>query len=116
ELRGKGLDFEVCKEARDGFQKACECAWDCIICSPELSDIDGLWVARRIRTEPGRISKVPMVFFGPAHDGTLRTATPSPHAPSPRVPPGAREGRRSGRRTQSHRPHRSSRSTSPAPR
>lgn len=72
-LREKGFEAELCVEARVGFHRACETKPDCVICSVELPDIDGAWVARRLRTESGSISKVPLVFLGDATDKTVRT-------------------------------------------
>jgi DNA-binding response OmpR family regulator len=73
DLRERGFLADVCTEARAGFRKACEAPWDCIVCSPQLPDIDGLWVARRVRTEAGTISKTPILFVGELNDGTERT-------------------------------------------
>ncbi len=72
-LEEKGYVVDVCLEARAGFHKACETTPDCIVCNPELPDIDGAWVARRIRTEGGRISKVPFLFVGEVIDKSVRT-------------------------------------------
>ncbi len=72
-LQEKGYVVDVCPEARAGFKKACETLPDCVICNPELPDIDGAWVARRIRTESGRISKVPFLFVGEVIDKDVRT-------------------------------------------
>lgn len=72
-LRDKGYRVEVCTEARSGFRLAVEQEPDCIVCNPELPDIDGAWVARRIRTEAGSISKVPFLFVGDVIDKTVRT-------------------------------------------
>ena len=72
-LQEKGYVVDVCAEARDGFKKACETLPDCIICNPDLPDIDGAWVARRIRTEGGHISKVPFLFVGEVIDKSVRT-------------------------------------------
>jgi CheY-like chemotaxis protein len=72
-LQEKGYVVDVCLEARDGFRKACDTAPDCIICNPELPDIDGAWVARKIRTEPGPISRVPFLFVGEVMDRSVRT-------------------------------------------
>lgn len=72
-LQERGYSVDVCTEARLGFRRACETRPDCIVCSPELPDIDGAWVARRIRTEPGPISKVPFLFVGSVSDKSVRT-------------------------------------------
>ncbi len=67
-LEDRGYRAELCCEARAGFKKACESRFDCIVCSPELPDIDGTWVARRIRTEPGPVAKTPFLFVGEIND------------------------------------------------
>jgi CheY-like chemotaxis protein len=72
-LEAKGFLVEICAEAQAGFRKACSGAWDCIVCNPELPDIDGFWVARRVRTEPGPIAKVPILFVGDPGDKTVRS-------------------------------------------
>jgi two-component system, OmpR family, response regulator len=63
-LQEHGYVVEICGEARAGFRRACEAPPDCIVCNPDLPDIDGTWVARHIRTEPGSIARVPMLFVG----------------------------------------------------
>jgi CheY-like chemotaxis protein len=72
-LRDRGYAVDVASEARAGFRKACETVPDCIICNPELPDIDGAWVARRIRTEAGPLSKAPFLFVGEVIDESVRT-------------------------------------------
>ncbi len=62
-LEEGGWRAEVCATAREGFEKACQTLPDCILCSLHLPDIDGLWVARRIRTEHGAVAKTPFVFL-----------------------------------------------------
>lgn len=74
-LEGKGYVVDSCGEAVAGFRKACEDVPDCIVLTPELPDIDGVWVARKVRTEPGVISKVPIVFVGDLIDKGVRTQT-----------------------------------------
>lgn len=74
-LREKGYVVDVCVEAMPGFRKACETIPDCIILVPELPDLDGVWVARRVRTEPGAVSKVPILFVGDLTDKAVRTQT-----------------------------------------
>jgi len=63
-LKDKGYAVDVCTEARDGFRKACETSPECVVCNPDLPDIDGAWLARRLRTEAGSIAKVPILFVG----------------------------------------------------
>ncbi|MCA9587576.1 MAG: response regulator [Myxococcales bacterium] len=62
-LRDTGYEVDVCAEARAGFELACKVLPDCIICAVDLPDIDGFWVARRIRTEQGFISLTPFLFL-----------------------------------------------------
>jgi DNA-binding response OmpR family regulator len=62
-LRARGHEVEVMNDARSGFEKACEWRPDCIVCTIELPDIDGFWVARRIRTEPSNVSVTPFLFL-----------------------------------------------------
>jgi two-component system, OmpR family, response regulator len=61
-LRSRGHEVDVSGEARLGFLKACEWRPDCIVCTLELPDIDGFWVARKIRTEPSSVSTTPFLF------------------------------------------------------
>ena len=61
-LRARGHEVTVCHDARGGFSTACEWRPDCIVCTVELPDIDGFWVARRIRTEPSSVSTTPFLF------------------------------------------------------
>jgi CheY-like chemotaxis protein len=60
-------------EARAAFQRACELVPDCIVSATELPDIDGFWLARRIRTESAAVSKTPIIFLGPEGDDDART-------------------------------------------
>lgn len=69
-LAQHGYEVEVRAEAQAGFQQACARPPDCIVCNPELPDIDGAWVARKVRTEPGPLARVPIVFVAPVIDRT----------------------------------------------
>jgi CheY-like chemotaxis protein len=71
-LKERGFDVEASPEAMLGFRKACEHVPDLVIVNPELPDIDGVWVARKMRTEVGPISKVPILFVGELPDRELR--------------------------------------------
>src|SRR5262249_11537824 len=51
-----GFEVEVANAARQGFDKARELTPDCILCDVNLPDIDGFWVARRVRTEPSVVA------------------------------------------------------------
>lgn len=68
ELETRGFSVEIFAEARPGFQRACELVPDCIVCATELPDIDGVWVARRIRTEASSVAKTPILFVGTEED------------------------------------------------
>ena len=75
-LREKGYAVDACGEAVAGFRKACEAPVpECIVLTPELPDIDGAWVARKVRTEPGPLAKVPILFVGEVSDRSERTQT-----------------------------------------
>ncbi|MFO0735123.1 MAG: DUF4388 domain-containing protein [Labilithrix sp.] len=74
-LKEKGYTVDHCTEAMPGFRKACETIPDCIILAPELPDLDGAWVARRVRTESGPVSKVPILFVGELVDRSVRAQT-----------------------------------------
>jgi two-component system OmpR family response regulator len=67
-----GWTVEVCASAREGFEKACIWSPDCIVCSIALPDIDGFWVARRIRTEAGSVAKIPILFVDELPDREAR--------------------------------------------
>jgi CheY-like chemotaxis protein len=71
-LQEKEFATDFCEDARSGFQKACDTIPDCIVCSIVLPDIDGFWVARRIRTEAGPIAKTPLLLVGDIADKDAR--------------------------------------------
>ena len=62
-LSDAGYEVHTSGEARAGFDKACELLPDCILCDVTLPDLDGFWVARRVRTEPTRLSTTPFLFL-----------------------------------------------------
>ena len=74
-LRESGYAVEACGEAVPGFRKACAMLPDCIVLNPQLPDIDGVWIARKIRTETGPIAKVPLLFVGDGTDASMRIRT-----------------------------------------
>jgi CheY-like chemotaxis protein len=71
-LQEKGFATDFCEDARGGFAKACETVPDCVVCSIVLPDIDGFWVARRIRTEGGTVAKTPILLVGDIADKEAR--------------------------------------------
>jgi two-component system OmpR family response regulator len=58
-----GHDVHTAGEAREGLQQALELAPECIICDVALPDIDGFWVARRLRAESPDIGAAPFLFL-----------------------------------------------------
>jgi DNA-binding response OmpR family regulator len=71
-LSEAGYEVHVAGEARSGFDKVRELQPDCILCSVNLPDIDGFWVARRVRTEPSRVATTPFLFLTEADDAESR--------------------------------------------
>lgn len=71
-LAEAGYQAEVVREARIGLDRARTIVPDCIICDAVLPDIDGFWVARRLRSEPDPIGKIPLVFLSSAADAQTR--------------------------------------------
>jgi two-component system, OmpR family, response regulator len=67
-----GYEIHVAREARAGFDKVRELMPDCILCSVNLPDIDGFWVARRVRTEPSKVATTPFLFLTEADDTESR--------------------------------------------
>lgn len=67
-----GFEVHVAREARAGFDKVRELQPDCILCSVNLPDIDGFWVARRVRTEPTKVATTPFLFLTDADDTESR--------------------------------------------
>lgn len=71
-LSEAGYDVHLAGEARAGFDKVRELQPDCILCNVNLPDIDGFWVARRVRTEPTRVATTPFLFLTEADDTESR--------------------------------------------
>jgi DNA-binding response OmpR family regulator len=71
-LSEAGYEVHVAGEARAGFDKVRELQPDCILCSVNLPDIDGFWVARRVRTEPTKVATTPFLFLTEADDAESR--------------------------------------------
>ncbi len=71
-LRDEDYLVDTAVEAREGFDKACELLPDCIICDVSLPDIDGFWVARKVRTEQSRVATTPFLFLSSADDTASR--------------------------------------------
>lgn len=62
-LEEASYEVEIATEARAGLERARQDVPDCVICDVVLPDIDGFWVARRLRTDPGPVRKIPFVFL-----------------------------------------------------
>jgi two-component system OmpR family response regulator len=71
-LGDAGYEVHVAAEAREGFDKVRELMPDCILCDVSLPDIDGFWVARRVRTESSRVATTPFLFLTEADDVEAR--------------------------------------------
>ncbi len=67
-------DYEVhlATSAREGYDKVRELLPDCILCDVVQPDIDGFWVARRVRAEPTKAANTPFVFLTEADDAEAR--------------------------------------------
>ena len=71
-LREAGYEVFTEGTAKGGLEKALELQPACIVCDLVLPDIDGSWVARKIRTDPSRISMTPFVFLTGVDDKESR--------------------------------------------
>jgi two-component system, OmpR family, response regulator len=67
-----GYEVHVASEARAGFDLVRTLQPDCILCDVSLPDIDGFWVARRVRTEPSPVATAPFLFLTNADDTESR--------------------------------------------
>jgi len=71
-LAEAGYEVHVASEARAGFDMVRALQPDCILCDVSLPDIDGFWVARRVRTEPSPVATAPFLFLTNAEDTESR--------------------------------------------
>jgi len=67
-----GYEVHLASEARAGFDSVRELEPDCILCDVMLPDIDGFWVARRVRTESSPVAATPFLFLTNAEDTESR--------------------------------------------
>lgn len=67
-LADAGFSVDLATGAKEGFDKVRALTPDCILCDVNLPDIDGFWVARRVRTEPSAVSTTPFLFLTDADD------------------------------------------------
>jgi DNA-binding response OmpR family regulator len=63
-----GYEVHLASEARAGFDAVRALEPDCILCDVALPDIDGFWVARRVRTESSPVATTPFLFLTNAAD------------------------------------------------
>lgn len=66
------FSVETLFEARKGFDRIRALQPDCILCAVDLPDIDGFWVARRVRAEPPPVGATPFLFLTEAEDAQGR--------------------------------------------
>jgi CheY-like chemotaxis protein len=71
-LTDAGYEVEFATGAREGFDKIRQSPPDCILCDVNLPDIDGFWVARRVRTETSAVATTPFLFLTAADDSESR--------------------------------------------
>ncbi|HKO47415.1 MAG TPA: response regulator [Polyangiaceae bacterium] len=67
-----GYEVHQAGEARAGFDLVRALQPECILCDVALPDIDGFWVARRVRTEPSPVATAPFLFLTNAEDTESR--------------------------------------------
>jgi DNA-binding response OmpR family regulator len=71
-LTDAGYTVDFATGAREGFDKIRELKPDCILCDVNLPDIDGFWVARRVRTETSVVATTPFLLLTAADDTESR--------------------------------------------
>lgn len=71
-LAEAGYTVDVASEARAGFELVRTLLPDCILCDVNLPDIDGFWVARRVRSEPSAVASAPFLLLTDAEDTESR--------------------------------------------
>jgi two-component system OmpR family response regulator len=67
-LKQAGHEVHMASDAGEGLARALELTPDCIICDVDLPDIDGFWVARRLRAERPDVAMVPFLFLTDLQD------------------------------------------------
>jgi two-component system, OmpR family, response regulator len=71
-LADAGYEVHSAAGAKHGFDRIRELSPDCILCDVSLPDIDGFWVARRVRTEPTAVATTPFLFLTEQDDTESR--------------------------------------------
>ncbi len=67
-LRDAGYEVSVVGTAMEGYKRAVAENPDCIVCDVLLPDVDGYYVARKIRTEPSAVATTPFLFLSASDD------------------------------------------------
>lgn len=62
-LRDGDYEVALAADARTGFDQIRAFQPDCILCVVNLPDIDGFWVARRVRAEPPPVGTTPFLLL-----------------------------------------------------
>lgn len=71
-IRQADYEVVVSNGARAGLDTAIEIKPDCVVCSVELPDEDGYWVARNIRTHASAVAVTPFLFLSAYDDAESR--------------------------------------------
>jgi two-component system, OmpR family, response regulator len=71
-LGDAGYEVHFAAGAKEGFDRVRELSPDCILCDVNLPDIDGFWVARRVRTEATAVATTPFLFLTEQDDTESR--------------------------------------------
>ncbi len=62
-LGNVGYDVSFAVSARNGVTKALESTPDLVVCDIYLSDMEGAWLAERLRAERGRVALTPIILL-----------------------------------------------------
>ena len=71
-LSDAAFQTEVAATAREGFERAVEMQPDLLLVDVVLPDIDGFWVTKRVRAEPGRLATTPIILVSQREDSNAR--------------------------------------------
>jgi two-component system, OmpR family, response regulator len=67
-LQQAGHEVHMADGARQGLEQALDFEPECVICDVQLPDVDGFWVARRLRAEAPDLAVVPFLFLTDIQD------------------------------------------------
>jgi DNA-binding response OmpR family regulator len=71
-IRAAGLEPVERRTAKAGLDAACSMEPDAIVCSVDLPDADGYWLARNVRMQSSRVSVTPFLFLSASDDEDSR--------------------------------------------